>query len=663
MKKTTFFYLIFTAICLFATTQQSFSQLTGTAAAPIVSTIAAPIYYYIESAAVTVVGAPGISVTDILPLKGKGYIIYSPAVAGALAWRISTGTDDEKWAIVSISGALYLKNKGTGLYLSGGVNAVVTASDALVYSSLGANQYTFKNSSSALSATLIYTSPTLNKWSAPADIAQDKTTAFFFVPTPEITDPKTGLQSAINVANETLTAYSTQIGTDAGFFPQASYDALTTATATATTVLAATYEQTAYDAATTTIQNANATFLASSAILDNTWYMIESGKRNGGKGFSASTTILTDDFTGLYITTATADGLAMQVNPVSTDVATQQFAIITVSGARYLVNRATGKYVIASGKQSISGYTPLVAADVFQSAPIAGTTQFRFRNTTTAINGTMSGSYTIAHKLSLTAPVLLNRSDVTPLANSVNAFNFRNPVVPSNTITFNALSTKAVTNADFTLSATTTSGLVITYTSSNTAVATVTGNTVHIVGAGSTDITANQAGNQLDPVATPVIQALTINKIPQAITFPAIETKTRNSASFNLAATTDATGLVVTYASSDDLVATVTSTGTVTITATADGFADITASQAGDAVYVAATSVINRLNVSGITGLTSESSNITVVAKGNMIEVKGTDALVKAFTTSGVEVNVANALAKGIYIVKVAGLTTKVVIK
>src|SRR5690606_3126887 len=49
--------------------------------------------------------------------------------------------------------------------------------------------------------------------------------------------------------------------------------------------------------------------------------------------------------------------------------------------------------------------------------------------------------------------------------------------------------------ADITLPATTSAGLTISYSSSDTAVATVSANTVSIVGLGSTTITATQAGN------------------------------------------------------------------------------------------------------------------------------------------------------------------------
>ena len=60
---------------------------------------------------------------------------------------------------------------------------------------------------------------------------------------------------------------------------------------------------------------------------------------------------------------------------------------------------------------------------------------------------------------------------------------------------FTNLGTKYVSTQPFTLSATATSALDIVYSSSNTAVATINGNVVTIVGVGETEITASQEGN------------------------------------------------------------------------------------------------------------------------------------------------------------------------
>ncbi|WP_348718601.1 MBG domain-containing protein [Tenacibaculum sp. 190130A14a] len=77
-------------------------------------------------------------------------------------------------------------------------------------------------------------------------------------------------------------------------------------------------------------------------------------------------------------------------------------------------------------------------------------------------------------------------------------------------ITFNSLTSVAPSSPDFNLTASTTSGLTITYTSSNTAVATVSGNVVSVVGMGSTIITARQVGNTNYTAAASVMQTLTV---------------------------------------------------------------------------------------------------------------------------------------------------------
>jgi hypothetical protein len=71
--------------------------------------------------------------------------------------------------------------------------------------------------------------------------------------------------------------------------------------------------------------------------------------------------------------------------------------------------------------------------------------------------------------------------------------------------------TKTVSDADFDLTATASSNLAVTYSSSNTAVATVTGSKVHIVGAGTSTITASQTGDNNYEAAPDVTATLTVN--------------------------------------------------------------------------------------------------------------------------------------------------------
>jgi len=86
------------------------------------------------------------------------------------------------------------------------------------------------------------------------------------------------------------------------------------------------------------------------------------------------------------------------------------------------------------------------------------------------------------------------------------------------TTTFEALAGKTFGDAPFALNATASSGLTVTYTSSNTAVATISGNTVTIVGVGSSNITASQTGNSSYNTSSSVIQSLTVSQANLTIT-------------------------------------------------------------------------------------------------------------------------------------------------
>jgi hypothetical protein len=90
------------------------------------------------------------------------------------------------------------------------------------------------------------------------------------------------------------------------------------------------------------------------------------------------------------------------------------------------------------------------------------------------------------------------------------AFSFTQ--LATQTITFGALSAVIYGDAPLALSASANSGLTVSYTSSNSAVASITGNTVTFLSNGSVTITASQAGNATYNAATNVLQTLTINQ-------------------------------------------------------------------------------------------------------------------------------------------------------
>jgi len=79
------------------------------------------------------------------------------------------------------------------------------------------------------------------------------------------------------------------------------------------------------------------------------------------------------------------------------------------------------------------------------------------------------------------------------------------------TITFDPIPAQALEYPDFNLVATATSGLPVSFSSSDPGVATVTGSQVHITGTGTTVITAAQAGSELWNPAADVQQPLVVN--------------------------------------------------------------------------------------------------------------------------------------------------------
>lgn len=163
------------------------------------------------------------------------------------------------------------------------------------------------------------------------------------------------------------------------------------------------------------------------------------------------------------------------------------------------------------------------------------------------------------------------------------------------TITFAALDSRPFNDPDFLLTGTSTSGLPLTYTSSDPTVASVNGNIVDLLKTGTTTITASHPGNENFLPATSVSQVLTVLNAGQTITFAGTELagKTFGDAPFPLAATASS-GLLVSFVSSDANVATISGS---TLTITGAGNATITAKQAGDSNFAAAPDQVRTLSV------------------------------------------------------------------
>jgi sugar lactone lactonase YvrE len=157
------------------------------------------------------------------------------------------------------------------------------------------------------------------------------------------------------------------------------------------------------------------------------------------------------------------------------------------------------------------------------------------------------------------------------------------PPAQNQTIAFGPLADAVYGDGSFTVSATASSGLPVSFAAAgNCAVA---GTLVTITGVGSCSVTASQPGNSAYSAATPVTRTFAIAQAGQTISVPAIGSKTYGDSPFTVAATATS-GLPVTLAASGSC----TVSG-ATVAITGAGSCTLTASQGGDSNFKAATPV------------------------------------------------------------------------
>jgi len=153
------------------------------------------------------------------------------------------------------------------------------------------------------------------------------------------------------------------------------------------------------------------------------------------------------------------------------------------------------------------------------------------------------------------------------------------------TISFTAPATKTFRDPDFTVSATATSGLTVSF-SIVSGPATVSGNTVTLTGAGSVTIRASQAGDNTYSAAPNVDRTFDVNKANQTISFDALANKTFGDDAFTVSATATS-GLSPSFS----IVSGPATISGSTVTISGAGTVTVRASQAGNADYNAATNV------------------------------------------------------------------------
>ncbi|MGZ3922266.1 MAG: T9SS type A sorting domain-containing protein [Flavisolibacter sp.] len=153
----------------------------------------------------------------------------------------------------------------------------------------------------------------------------------------------------------------------------------------------------------------------------------------------------------------------------------------------------------------------------------------------------------------------------------------------SQSVSFPPILNRTNIDPDFNPQASASSSNPLTYTSSDTTVATISNGLIHITGVGTTTVTATQSGNA-DYSPASARQPLVV-KTYQSISFDPLPSKNVGDADFNLTASASS-GLPLIYSSSDTTVATIVNNNEVHIVKA--GAVIITASQAGDATYAPA---------------------------------------------------------------------------
>jgi hypothetical protein len=202
-------------------------------------------------------------------------------------------------------------------------------------------------------------------------------------------------------------------------------------------------------------------------------------------------------------------------------------------------------------------------------------------------------------------------------------------VIPAaQTITFPAIPDKPYTAPDFSLAATASSTLPVSYSTSTPSVCQVTSSgSVHLLAKGNCSITAMQPGGSTGGLtyspATAVTRTFAVKGAPQTISAPAVPQKHTYDADFNLAATASS-GLPVTYESLNPAICTVSGTK---VSIVGPGTCNVKASQVGglasDGIeYDVAPDVSIPINISNATATSTATATRTATPTPNPYALK-----------------------------------------
>ncbi|MCJ8210654.1 gliding motility-associated C-terminal domain-containing protein [Mucilaginibacter sp. RS28] len=258
---------------------------------------------------------------------------------------------------------------------------------------------------------------------------------------------------------------------------------------------------------------------------------------------------------------------------------------LTYTGANLKIGKKTIA-VTADAKSKIYGQADPALTYTFSPALIQGD---NFSGSLSRATGENVGTYAINQgSLSLSSNYALTYTGNSLTINPANR-----------TLTFNNLPLKTYGDADFDGGASLSSNETVSYASADPSVATVVNGKIHIVGAGSTVITASAPNNANYNFTAPITQSFLVIKANQTISFSSIPTLTRGG-KYDLSGVSSSSGLPVSFAVADKMIASLQGTQ---LTAQAIGTTRVTASAAGNSNYNDAIAVVQTVKVIDPNGL------------------------------------------------------------
>jgi hypothetical protein len=231
--------------------------------------------------------------------------------------------------------------------------------------------------------------------------------------------------------------------------------------------------------------------------------------------------------------------------------------------------------------------------------------------------------------------------------NNVSILLAKAPTRLPQTINFGPLANEVFGAAPFTVSATATSGLAVSFAPTTPGICSVSGATVTLGSVGTCTIQATQGGNATYAAATPVNQSFLITQGSQTITFGALSNQAFGTAPFPVSATATS-GLAVSFAPTTTGVCSVSG---ATVTLVAVGTCTIQATQAGNTNWAPAAAVNQSFQV------TQGSQTISFGPLSNQA-FGAAPFMVSATASSGLAVNFAS-ITPGIC--RVSGATVTLV--